>query len=105
MKLVYTRLARADLLAARAWYARCEPRLGAKFVTAVATTAKKLQEFPESAEIIYAPSFRRAVVQGFPYSLIYSIDAQKIVVVAVMHASRRPDTWKDKTRVSEKNTG
>lgn len=96
MRLVYTRLARADVLAAQSWYSRREPALGARFVATVAAAAKKLQRFPESAEIVHSPSFRRAVIPGFPYSLIYRIDARKIVVIAVMHASRHPDTWQER---------
>lgn len=94
MRLVYTRLARADLLAAQAWYSRREATLGTRFITAAAATAKKLQQFPESAAIVHSPSFRRVMIPGFPYSLIYRVTVRKIVVTAVMHASRRPDTWK-----------
>ena len=72
MKLVYTGLARADLMAAQAWYSQREPTLGARFLVAVAAAAKKLQRFPESAEIVHSPGFRRAVIPGFPYSLISS---------------------------------
>ena len=43
MRLVYTRLARADLLAAQTWYSQREPALGTRFVTTVAAAAKKLQ--------------------------------------------------------------
>ena len=99
MRLVYTRLARADLMAARAWYSQRERALGARFVAAVAAAAKKLQRFPEITEIVHAPSFRRAVILGFPYSLIYRVAAQKIVVIAVVHASRHPDTWKKRGKM------
>ena len=99
MRLVYTRLARADVLAAQAWYSRREPALGARFIATVAAAAKKLQRFPESAEVVHSPSFRRAVIPGFPYSLIYRIRGQKIVVIAVIHASRHPDAWKERREI------
>lgn len=107
MRLVYTRLARADLLAAQTWYSQREPALGTRFVTTVAAAAKKLQRFPESAEIVHFPSFRRAAIPGFPYSLIYRVDGKKIVVIAVLHASRHPDTWKDRDKMQprRKSTG
>ena len=65
MRLVYSRLARADLMAAQAWYSQRERALGTRCITAVAAAAKKLQRFPESAEIVHAPYFRRAVIRGF----------------------------------------
>ena len=35
-----------------------------------------------------------AKVRGFPYSLFYEIHDELLVVVAVMHASRHPESWK-----------
>lgn len=37
---------------------------------------------------------RRLVMRHFPYSIIYSIAAQGIQVLAVAHQSRRPGYWR-----------
>lgn len=39
---------------------------------------------------------RSLCVNGSPYSLIYLIEKNGIVVVAVAHHSRRPGYWKDR---------
>lgn len=37
---------------------------------------------------------RRLVMRHFPYSIIYTVAAQEIQVLAVAHQSRRPGYWR-----------
>ena len=37
---------------------------------------------------------RRMLLHKFPFSLIYALGAEEIVIVAVAHQKRRPDYWK-----------
>jgi plasmid stabilization system protein ParE len=37
---------------------------------------------------------RRLVMKHFPYSVIYTVAAQEIQVLAVAHQSRRPGYWR-----------
>jgi hypothetical protein len=39
---------------------------------------------------------RRVLVRRFPYGVLYSEDAEGILVVAVMHLHRDPEYWKDR---------
>ncbi len=32
----------------------------------------------------------------FPYSIIFRVDSDRIYVIAVAHAKRRPGYWKDR---------
>lgn len=41
---------------------------------------------------------RRCRLSRFPYGLIYAIDKDDIVVLAVAHLHRRPDYWRDRLR-------
>ena len=38
--------------------------------------------------------FRRALVRRFPFNVIYTVDANEIVVVAVAHQRHSPKYWK-----------
>ena len=38
--------------------------------------------------------YRRVNFPGFPYYIAYFIRGERIIVVAVAHASRHPDYWK-----------
>jgi hypothetical protein len=40
--------------------------------------------------------FRRCLVPKFPYSIIFSIEPEFILVVAVAHAKRKPGYWHDR---------
>jgi len=39
---------------------------------------------------------RRCLFARFPYSLIYGVEEQTIVVIAVAHSHRVPDYWMDR---------
>jgi hypothetical protein len=40
----------------------------------------------------------RCFVRPFPFGLIYKIKEKKIIVIAVMHLSRKPGYWKKRHR-------
>ena len=41
---------------------------------------------------------RRAIVRVFPYGVYFTLDADLITVLAVLHMHRHPDIWKQKRR-------
>ena len=54
---------------------------------------QRIQENPKAyAEI--APETRRALVHVFPYGVTYREFESNILVLAVLHLHRRPDTWR-----------
>jgi plasmid stabilization system protein ParE len=52
-----------------------------------------IQRFPTSKSVVRPPDVRRAIVQGFPYIIVYRVTAQSIRVVSVFHTSRDPSAW------------
>jgi hypothetical protein len=40
--------------------------------------------------------FRRCLIPNFPYSIIFSIEPDFILVVAVAHAKQKPGYWHDR---------
>lgn len=40
---------------------------------------------------------RRALVETFPYQVLYEIDPTEIVVYAIYHCSRDPKGWKTRS--------
>jgi toxin ParE1/3/4 len=49
---------------------------------------------------VYHAECRRALCPKFPYSIIFSEEPDRIVVIAVMHAKRRPGYWLHRTTKS-----
>lgn len=93
MKPIFTSTARQHVLSATEWYNSQEPNLGARFLSALSNLAQVLEIFPESAPLV-DERFRRAQVRNFPYSMYYQVREHTVVVVAVLHTSQHPETWK-----------
>ena len=66
--------------------------LGLRFFAEVQRAEKLISQYPESAEEI-RPGIRKRTLQKFRYSLIYSIDNEGLLILAVAHHSRRPNYW------------
>jgi ParE toxin of type II toxin-antitoxin system, parDE len=66
--------------------------LGRRFYAEVKSAEGRISEFPESAREIL-PGIRKQVVRKFPFSLIYSIEPDSLLVLAVAHHSRQPRYW------------
>lgn len=90
--LIISADAYADLLDAAIWYETQQPGLGDVFTTAAEAIIKQIVRTPE----IYAPvkgEVRRALVQRFPFSVYFKLESDRVVILAIIHASRHPDTW------------
>jgi plasmid stabilization system protein ParE len=79
------------------WYEQRRPGWGGELFDAVTHTIEQIQQHPEIGALRSGrlPS-RQFRVQGFPYRVAYRIRQHDIYVVAVAHASRRPEYWKDR---------
>ena len=93
-RLIYTTTAQHHVLSAIDWYNDQAPTLGARFVAALRDQERLLAVFPQSSPRV-DERVRRTQVPDFPYSVYYHVRQDTIVVVAVIHNSRHPDTWKN----------
>jgi len=89
--------AEQELLNGALYYDRLAPGLGAEFLDAVDAAAEGIREAPELWPVLRDET-RRRMLRRFPYALLYRIEPDAIVVVAVMHLRRRPDYWTDRIR-------
>jgi len=69
--------------------------LGADFLNEVQRVIDIVREYPKIRQAL-GRDVRRIVLRRFPFSLIYSVEIDSIVIVAVAHQRRRPDYWKDR---------
>ena len=83
-----------ELQEAASWYERRRPGLGFEFVEAVESTAARVVELPGAfPAILKSPLIRSALIQQFPYAIVFSIREETIHVLAYAHAKRRPLYW------------
>ena len=66
--------------------------LGHKFIVEVDKTISIIKNYPESFSE-YTKHTRKAIVNIFPYNLIYSYQNAIITIVAVEHQHRKPKYW------------
>lgn len=69
--------------------------LGLDFLNEVQRTIIFILAHPRSGPVV-SPNIRRRIVRRFPFGILYAIDNEKIVVVAVAHLKRRPGYWKER---------
>lgn len=74
--------------------------LGRRFLAEIQRVERAISQFPESAQEI-RPGLRKCNLQKFRYWLIYSIDNEGILILAVAHHSRRPNYWVGRTTEAE----
>lgn len=95
MRVRFAEAALADLVEARAFYGkrRREARIG--YNREVRRAVALLREHPEAGKPA-GKTAREYVIDVYPYTLIYYIADQEIVIAAVAHHSRDPDFWHDR---------
>ncbi|SRR5258706_8199172 len=71
--------------------------LGKTFSREIFVTIRKITFFPFAWTPI-SKNARRVLVNRFPYGIIYQVNDEEILIVAIMHLSREPNYWKDRTK-------
>jgi plasmid stabilization system protein ParE len=87
--------AQRELEEAADFYDLESPGLGMRFGDAVMVAIESLLEFPESRPVLLGQT-RKLVVARYPYSILYRVDGDLIVISAVAPQSRRPGYLKDR---------
>lgn len=68
-------------------------RLGERFSAEVRATIRKILDHPERWGVLEG-EVRRCFVRIFPYRVLYTIEKDFILVIAVVHHSRAPGYWR-----------
>jgi plasmid stabilization system protein ParE len=90
---VFLQPAEEEMVEAARFYEQRHIGLGVDFLAEVEHCIARMRENPEAGRSIRAGT-RRRVLRRFPYGLLYRVDPEEIVIVAVMHLRRRPDYWR-----------
>lgn len=87
--------ARAEVSQSVEFYEARLNGLGLRFLSAVEQTAERISASPEAGPSLEG-GFRKRIVSGFPYSVIYRVWEDYVYLVAVAHQHRRPDYWRQR---------
>ena len=87
--------AEGDLEDAAGWYEVQRSGLGHEFLTEIYKCMQRIVDRPMQFPEVHR-GIRRALAHRFPFGVFFRIDSERIVVLAVMHASRDPARWKQR---------
>jgi len=87
--------ATAELSVSADWYAERSPAAARDFCVAVDLAVANIEANPERFARIDR-RHRAGSVTGLPFQIVFRHDADRIHVVAVAHAKRRPGYWRDR---------
>ena len=65
------------------------------FINAIEDTVYRIREAPTRYAVI-DEDVRRCMTRKFPYGVLYTIEQDYILILAIMHCSREPGYWKSR---------
>ena len=95
MNVEFQDVARFEFREAAHYYDLCETGLGLEFTVEVERTISRIEKNPDVFPIFHKGA-RRALTRRFPYAVIFRIESNRILILAVMHCHRRPETSKNR---------
>ena len=87
--------AEEEMTEAAMFYENQSVGLGADFLDDVERTIRNILMNPQSG-IPLNTGLQRVLTRRFPFSIIYHIEANEVLVVAVAHQKRKPGYWRDR---------
>ncbi len=91
----FLRPAEEEMTEASLFYEAASTGLGTDFLNDVQRTVTSLRQHPDLGHEVDR-NLRRMLLQRFPFSLVYSLEANAILIVAVAHYGRRPGYWRER---------
>jgi plasmid stabilization system protein ParE len=95
MRIRFLDLAQRELDDAVVWYSNQEEELGLDFLDELDRAIRRILAFPMAFTEVES-GIRRCLLARFPYGIVYGIDNDLIIVIAVMHLHRHPRYWADR---------
>lgn len=92
MKVKLLKIAQAELDETFVWYEKQVIGLGYEFLDEFDKSVRLIISFSESFEEV-APSLRRCLINRFPYGIIYGLEENCIVIIAIANLRMNPNYW------------
>jgi len=86
------------------WYEAESVGLGKVFLTEVLASLDRIMAFPQAWHMM-SKHVRRCQTRRFPYGVIYAVEYDEIIVLAVANLHRKPDYWRDRMERNKRKDG
>lgn len=77
------------------YYSQLQPGLDLRFIASIREGVDRIVEEPTRWRT-FDEDVRRCFTHIFPYGILYTIEGDYVLIVAVSHYSRKPGYWKDR---------
>ena len=94
-RIVFRPEVETELAEAVDWYELRGQGLGAEFLRSLDAVIAQVQRRPPLYPIVF-DSARRAALRRFPYSVIYLVRDDEILIAACIHSKRNPIRWQER---------
>ncbi len=91
--------ARFEYGEAAAFYESRRPGLGAAFTVEVEATIQRIIEAPQRWRCI-AQDVHTCRTRTFPYAILYTVEKDWVLIIAVMHLRREPEYWRKRLHLA-----
>lgn len=95
MFIQFHELAEKEMIDSRDFYDNLVWGLGKKFIIDVEFALQQIETIPFAFPLKFT-EYRIALLRRFPYSIIYRVETERIIVLAVAHQKRKPFYWADR---------
>ena len=88
--------AQSDIAEGFQRYNRISAQLGDGFLLRLDDSFARILSGPEKFAKVYN-EIRQLKIRQFPYVISYTVEGDRVVVLAVLHGHRSPEIWKERT--------
>lgn len=84
----------AEAEARQAWlrYRAHDSAVATRFIMALDAALERIANQPLRWRM-YLHGARRILVRRFPFSILYRVDPERVLIIAIAHQKRRPGYW------------
>jgi plasmid stabilization system protein ParE len=94
-KVVFHPGASEDYAAAFEWYYSRRQAVASDFEREIDRAIRLISRNPLRWPV-FENERRRLIVRKFPYSIIYEVHGEEVLILAVAHGSRKPNYWRER---------
>ena len=95
MEIIIAGIARHEFEDAKQYYELAQSGLGIRFEKEVKASLLRIKQFPD-AWPMEREGIQKYLMHKFPYKIFYSVQGNKILVLAFAHQHREPTYWIDR---------
>ena len=92
MNVIFLEEAEQEFLEAALYYENQAKGLGKKLMADVYQSIEDIIDFPHNSQAVTL-NVRRKLLRRYPFGILYRVDKDEIVIVAVMNLKRKPFYW------------